>query len=65
MREGRSAVLNGVGRRVFVAALCVSALGIKTRGAPPADVSGHAGGDVTIITGALKDTVAVRSTRFR
>jgi hypothetical protein len=62
MSEGRSAVFNGAARRVFVVALCVSALGVN---APSDEVSRHAGGEVTIMTGVQKDAAQVRTTRFR
>ena len=65
MSEQRSAVLNGAARRVLVIALCATALGVNTTGAQSDEVSSHHGGDVTIITGARRDTAQVRSTRFR
>jgi hypothetical protein len=65
MSEQRSGAFNKAARRVLVIALCAAALGVTTPGAQSDEASSHQGGDVTIITGARKDTAPVRSTRFR
>jgi hypothetical protein len=52
-------------RREFGIALYVAALGGGALGAQSDEISSHKGGEATIVTGSGKDTVQVRSTRFR
>jgi hypothetical protein len=60
-----SEVFKDVARKAFVVAFCMIGLGVGTTSAQSDDASTHTGGQVTIITGAQKDTAQVRSTRFR
>lgn len=52
-------------RTVYTVALCLIALRVNPAGAQPDETTSHKGGEVTIITGPQKNTVQVRSTRFR
>ncbi len=65
MNSQGSAVLMRAARTVYTVARCLIALGVNPAGAQPDETTSHKGGEVTIITGPQKNTVQMRSTRFR